>query len=346
MRLEFDLTIPRADIHVSGEVPAGTTTAVLGPNGAGKSSLLGAITGTVPATGRLVGDGRDLLAIPTHRRRIGLLGQRALLFPHLSVLDNVAFGPRSAGVGRRAARERAADWLDRLGAQAWASRRPSQLSGGQAQRVALARALAAEPEVMLLDEPFAAIDADAVDDLRDVVRREVRTTCLIVTHDLPDALTLADQVIVLTDGRVAEAGPTAEVIQRPRSAFAARLAGVNLITGMARDRDLTRGSTSVHGRPLTGAEGPAVAVFPPRAVAVFATEPHGSPRNTWPVRVRRLRAEGAGVLVDADHADLGQITAEVTPAAVTDLDLTAGAHVWFTVKAQEVELLPRPPAAT
>lgn len=355
--LKVDVVVPRADIRAQVAVPDGATLAVLGPNGSGKSSLLGAIAGTVPATGSVRLGGTELIDRPTHERRIGLLGQRSLLFPHLSVLDNVAFGPRSvtgrsrgnalgsrsaAGRSRGNAREIAGEWLERLEASHWASRRPDQLSGGQAQRVALARALAAEPEVMLLDEPFAAIDVDAVDGLRDLVRRVVQTTCIIVTHDLPDALTLADEVVVLESGRVVESGATTEVLSRPRSLFGARLAGVNLVAGtLGRDR-LEVGSTAILGRSEGDATGSGVAVFPPRAVALFPARPEGSPRNTWPIQVETIRADGSGVIITGSHADLGRVSAEVTPSAVAELDLRVGATVWFTIKAQEVELLPRP----
>lgn len=342
MTLEVDVRIPRADIEATFEVAADDTTAILGPNGAGKSSVLGAITGTVAATGQVLLHGRNLLDLPPHRRRVGLLGQRALLFPHLSVLDNVAFGPRSAGHSRRRARALAGDWLERLEASPWADRRPDQLSGGQQQRVAMARALAAEPDVMLLDEPFAAIDAEAIDGLRTVVRRHVDTTCIIVTHDLPDALTLASRVIVLDEGRIVEDGTTTEVLTQPRSRFAARIAGVNLVTGTLADTTLTCAGTVIIGRSVEDdPDSHGVAVFAPRAVAVYPTRPHGSPRNTWPVEVRTVRSDGPGVFVTAVHPDLGELTAEVTPAAAAELDLRVGSELWFTIKATEVALLAR-----
>lgn len=335
MTLEIDVTV--RDIHAAFTVADGCTTALLGPNGAGKSTILGAIAGTLAATGS-VRLHRELIDVPPHRRRIGLLGQRALLFPHLSVLDNVAFGPRSHGVRRRAAQRSAQSWLERLDAAAWAERRPHQLSGGQQQRVALARALAAEPDLLLLDEPFSAIDAAAVDDLRELVRREVTTTCLLVTHDLADALTLTENVVILEEGRIVEDGPTTDVLRRPRSRFAAQLAGVNLVPGTLDNARIIVGDASITGRPCEGA-GQGVAVFAPRSVAVFPEQPHGSPRNSWPVTVRSVRAEGGGVLVTGRHDELGSITAEVTHAAASDLGLGVGQRVWFTVKAQEVDLL-------
>ena len=280
MTLEIDVTV--RDIHAAFTVEDGSTTALLGPNGAGKSTILGAIAGTLAATGS-VRLHRELIDVPPHRRRIGLLGQRALLFPHLSVLDNVAFGPRSHGVRRRAAHRSAQSWLERLDAAAWAERRPHQLSGGQQQRVALARALAAEPDLLLLDEPFSAIDAAAVDDLRELVRREVTTTCILVTHDLADALTLTENVVILEEGRIVEDGPTTDVLRRPRSRFAAQLAGVNLVPGTLDDARIIVGDASITGRPCEGA-GQGVAVFAPRSVAVFPPEQLA---GDGPLRARR-----------------------------------------------------------
>ena len=177
------------------------------------------------------GDGARVDVAP-HRRRIALLAQEPLLFPHLSVLDNVAFGPRSAGAGRSESRGRAREWLEEVGIGDLADRRPAQLSGGQAQRAAVARALAAEPDLLLLDEPMAALDVAVTPALRQTLRRVLaERTCVVVTHDVLDALLLADRVLVLEGGRVVEQGPTREVLTRPRSAFAARLAGLNLVVG-------------------------------------------------------------------------------------------------------------------
>ena len=174
--------------------------------------------------------------MPPHRRGVGLLAQQPLLFPHLSALANVAFGPRAQGVSRRAATARARELLAAVDAGALADRRPAQLSGGQQQRVALARALAAGPGLLLLDEPLAALDVDATPAMRALLRRTVRDgnrTAVLVTHAALDALVLADRVVVLTAGRVVEEGPVREVLARPRSPFAARIAGLDLVPGTA-----------------------------------------------------------------------------------------------------------------
>ncbi len=215
--------------------------AVLGPNGAGKSTLLNVIAGLLrPDSGRAEIDGKVLFDLDggastwtaPHHRGTALLAQEPLLFPHLSALENVAFGPRSAGIPRKTARESARKWLAAVDAGELEARRPAELSGGQAQRVAVARALAANPEVLLLDEPMAALDIHAAPLLRRLLKKVLAgRRAIIITHDVLDALMLADRVIVLEAGRITEEGPTREVLQRPRSRFAAGLAGLNLIPG-------------------------------------------------------------------------------------------------------------------
>ncbi|GMA25279.1 hypothetical protein GCM10025864_30380 [Luteimicrobium album] len=227
------------DVRVEVAVAPGRTLAVVGPNGAGKSTLLSVVAGLyVPTSGRVVLTGgvgapdrvlTDTDAgtlVPPARRGVVLLGQRPELFEHLSVRANVAFGPRSAGLRRADAREVATRWLDAVGAQGLTRRRARALSGGQAQRVAIARAFAAEPQVVLLDEPLAAVDAPSVPHLREVLRRALMdVTALVVTHDVADALALADDVVVVDRGRVVEHGPAAEVLDAPRSAFLRQLPG-------------------------------------------------------------------------------------------------------------------------
>jgi ABC-type sulfate/molybdate transport systems ATPase subunit len=218
----------RLDVRFS--VAAGETLAVLGPNGAGKSTLLDVLAGLLrPDSGHVLLEGmtlvsagggeRDIFTAP-HARGVGLLAQEALLFPHLSVRDNVAFGPRSAGRSTLEAREIADRWLDRVDATGLADRRPRRLSGGQAQRVAVARALATEPRLLLLDEPFGALDAGVAPAMRRLLAEVLGgRTVVLVTHDPLDALALADRVIVLDGGRIVEEGPTREVLLNPRTEF-------------------------------------------------------------------------------------------------------------------------------
>jgi molybdate transport system ATP-binding protein len=333
------------DVTVAAE--PGEVLAVLGPNGAGKSTLLGVLAGLIQASGGYVrlGDA-DVTDVPPHRRGVGLLAQQALLFPHLTALANVAFGPRAQGVPRREAEARACELLAAVDAEALAARRPSQMSGGQQQRVALARALAPGPGLLLLDEPLAALDVDAAPAMRSLLRRIVRDrkqTAVLVTHTALDALVLADRVVVLGEGAVVEEGPTREVLARPRSAFTARIAGLDLVPGVVVGGALrTADGLTVAGRVVDAEDGePAVAVFPPSAVAVYADPPGGSPRNVLPVRLAAVEPFGAVVRLRAAPRPDGPqwtdgLAADVTPAAVADLAVEPGADLWFVVKATEV----------
>ena len=349
--LHAQVQVRRNDFNLDVTVQAGVgeVLAVLGRNGSGKSTLLAAIAGLLrPDEGRITLQGRVLtdtaakVQTPPHGRRIGLLAQQPLLFPHLSVLDNVAFGPRSTGMPRRDARAKALQHLTEVDATEFAQRRPGQLSGGQAQRVALARALASNPDLLLLDEPLSAVDVDIAPALRSLLRSVLadRLT-VIVTHQVIDALVLTDRVVVLDGGRVVEEGPTLEVLTRPRSAFAARLAGLNMISGTATLHGLrTPDGVEVIGSPRDGqptAVGqPAVAVFAPAVVAVHMTEPEGSPRNVIRDLVDVLEPQGALVRVRGTTG----LTADVTPASVAELGLHSGTAVWFAVKATEVAVHP------
>jgi molybdate transport system ATP-binding protein len=366
--LDVSATVRRREftLDVALTLARGEVLAILGPNGAGKSTLLGVLAGLLrPDDGvvrlgsRLLTDTRAGVHVPAHRRGVGLLAQQALLFPHLSALANVAFGPRCAGASRAKASEVARRWLADVDAGQLAGRRPSQLSGGQAQRVALARALAGRPELLLLDEPLAALDVDSAPLLRALLLRVVRgagTTALLVTHDMLDALVLADRVAVLSAGRIVERGPTREVLTRPRSPFAARIAGLNLVPGVGVAGGLrTADGLVVAGRHPDGAASgpavgdPAVAVFPPAAVAVFRSRPEGSPRNVVAVRLAGLEPRGELVRLRAGAMNGGPdwvdgLAADVTPAAVADLGagsaLAPGDRLWFAVKATEVLVHP------
>ncbi len=350
MSLVFDAAVDERAVDVALEVAHGETVALLGPNGAGKSTVLSVVAGhLVPDRGHVALDGRVLTShgrrgerraqVAPHDRRVSLLAQEALLFPHLSVLDNVAFGPRSTGSSRTEARELAHHWLTEVGVADLGGRRPAEISGGQAQRVAVARALAATPSLMLLDEPMAALDVDVAPQLRQTLRRVLGDrTVLLVTHDVLDALLLADRVVVLEDGAVVEQGPCAEVLSRPRSAFAARVAGLNMLRGTWRDgavhvlrggRPMRVEGIAAEPVPHDGEE--AVAVFPPSAVSVFLEAPHGSPRNLVEVTLTDLEPQGGQVRVRADS-----LSADVSVRAVSDLDLAPGTRAVFVVKASEV----------
>jgi molybdate transport system ATP-binding protein len=347
-RLELEARVRQRDVDVSFDVEPGETVALLGPNGAGKSTTLAVAAGLLrPDAGRVVLGDRTLLSteqgvdVPPHRRQVALLAQDALLFPHLSVRDNVAFGPRSSGTGRTRSGRLAQEWLERVGAADLAQRRPAHLSGGQAQRVAVARALATEPRLLLLDEPLSALDVAIAPSLRQTLRQVlVGRTTLLVTHDVLDALLLADRVVVLEGGRVVEQGRTHEVLTRPRSAFAARLAGINLLEGTwDGERLVLADGGIVHGmpaEPAPGAGAGAVATFGPQAVAIYRESTGGSPRNSFTARIEELEPQG-----DRIRVRCGALSADVTLQAAAELALVPGDEVTLRVKATEVSVYGR-----
>lgn len=365
--LDVAARIPHRGLDVRFHVPAGEVLAVLGPNGSGKSTTAAVIAGllaggmagdeaVVQVGERIVTDTSRGLRVPPHDRRIGLLLQNPLLFPHLTVQGNVEFAARRRGP-RTTARARAMHWLGLVGAADLASRRPGQLSGGQAQRVAIARALAAEPELLVLDEPLAGLDVDIAAAVRAVLRRVLTAdgrSAVLITHDLLDVLTLADRVLVLEAGRISEIGSTTTLLTSPRSDFGARVAGVNLVRGQVREPGTIGDATGRiwHGVILNGevADSPvrgedAVAVFPPSAVAVYRARPDGSPRNTVRVTITGMDAIGRVVRVranwtvqDAAPDFMPDLMADITGEAVTELRLVVGDSVWFAVKAQEVRI--------
>ena len=278
-----------------------------------------------------------------HRRRVGLLSQEPLLFPHLDVLANVAFGPRAAGTPRRTANPAALEHLATVEAEELAARRPAQLSGGQAQRVAIARAVATDPRLLLLDEPLGALDVTVAPLVRRVFRSVlVGRTTVLVTHDLLDALLLSDRIAVLEGGRVVETGPTAQVLRHPRTSFTARLAGLNLVLGTTDDTGVST-AAELHVGAATGgvaAGTPAAAVFAPNAVSVFVEAPHGSPRTVVAARVGELEPFGEEVRVTTTTASGETVTASVTPASVGELDLYPGREVFLAIKATAVTVYP------
>ncbi|MFI5899315.1 ABC transporter permease [Streptomyces cyaneofuscatus] len=323
----------------------GTTLAVVGPNGAGKTTLLRALLGLTPrAHARLRLGESDVTALPPHRRGVAWVPQDGALFPHLSALSNTAYGLRTHGVPRAEARRAAQSWLDRLGVGHLAHRKPGQLSGGQAQRVALARALAARPRLLLLDEPLAALDQTTRAHVRHTLRRhlaEFGGVCLIVTHDPVEAVSLADRVLVLDDGRVLQDEPPPEVTRHPRSPWVARMLGRNAWPGTATadGLELAGGGHLVVAEPLApGTE--ALAVIAPEAVSVHREKPTGSPRNVWPGTVREITSGGSRLrlLITSDRAP--DLVAEITPQAAAELRIADGTEVWTGVKATEVTVVP------
>ena len=321
--------------------------ALLGPNGAGKTTLLRAIAGLAPIESgyvRLDGDTLEDTAagkyVPTEERSIGFVFQDYLLFPHLTVLDNVAFGLRSRGVTKTDATKRAFDWLERVDLSRRAKAKPNELSGGERQRVALARALAPNPHLLLLDEPLAALDASTRAEVRRDLKQHLssfRGVRVLVTHDPVEASVLADRLVVMEDGRRVQSGTPGEVTERPRSRYVADLVGVNLLRGSA-DNGLVRLSDGATIAAAGAARGDVFAVIHPRAVSLHRAHPEGSPRNVWSGSVDGIELYGdrARVRVEAQIS----LVAEVTPAALADLKLGEGGAVWLSFKATDVGIYP------
>ena len=377
------------DVVVDLTVEAGRTLALVGPNGSGKSTACAVAAGLLDAEAGRVSLGERVLDgpgafVPAGRRDVALLSQAPGIFPHMSVLDNVAFGPRCRGASRARARRRARAELAAVGASHLAPRPGGELSGGQAARVALARALAARPRALVLDEPMAALDVTARAQMRSVVGRraaEEGLTVLLVTHDVLDVAALADDVAVLQDGRVVESGPAARVLAAPVSDFAARLTGTavllgalegdrgaprlrlasgGLITGRPQEADDDAalavpfaapapppGPAETPSAPSAALSGPGAALVPPDAVALYPVGqgvPSGSPRNALTGRVTGVERAGALVTVALDVGGGQVLTSTVTTAALTELGVREGQELRCVIKAVQVRILARPAA--
>jgi molybdate transport system ATP-binding protein len=344
--LQARVVIRRSDsffLDVDLSIDPGMTVALLGPNGAGKSSTVSAIAGLLPLDrGRIqlgaevLDDPGEEIFLPPERRQIGVVFQDFLLFPHLTVLENIAFGLRSRGVRRGQATESALEWMKRLGIAGLEGHAPRDLSGGQAQRVALARALVVEPELLLLDEPLSALDVTTRVQLRRVLAEHLRSFVgpkLLITHDPTEAFLLADVVHVIENGRITQVGTADEIRLRPKTKYAADLAGSNLISGMADDSRVDVGAFS-----LTIADhdvsGPVLLTLHPTAISVHRGRPEGSQRNTWRTSVEVVESLGDRVrLLTGVPLPLA---VEVTREAMDALALQPGAAIWVAVKATEI----------
>lgn len=337
--LDADLTVARGEI-----------VALLGPNGAGKSTLLNALSGLIrPDHARVSVFDRSLdetgpsgsltQAAPEHRR-IGLLSQDPLLFPHLTALENVAFGRRAQGLTPGEARRDALEWLDAVGLADYADRRPAALSGGQQQRVAVARALAARPDVLLLDEPLAALDVQTAAEVRRMLLDRLRTdgtTAVIVTHDALDAITLATRCAIMADGRIIDDGPMQRVLGHPQTAFIAAIAGMNWVAGVSDGAGgiVHRSGWRLNGRTLGApldAGAPACATFSPSAVRLeTAVAP---PDEALGGILASVEPSTGGIRLRIREHDGTPV--DVPPARVVELGLRAGDRVAVRVGADDV----------
>ncbi|MGI8949844.1 MAG: ABC transporter ATP-binding protein [Ornithinimicrobium sp.] len=361
--MRADLTVRRGDFTLTADLDfaPGTVTAVLGPNGSGKSTLLLALAGLVPLTsgtirraqhtayppGSTWDDVTQQVALPSRERGVGLVLAEPLLFPHLTLRDNVAFGLRSRGTDRHTARARAVQELHRVGLAELGDRRPPTLSTGQAARAALARALATDPDLLLLDEPLSALDPATRSRTRADLHHRLQDfpgATVLVTHDPLDALTLADWLVFLEHGRVVQVDTPGAAIAQPRSPYVARIVGLNLLRGRARvGRQV---SVDLDGATIVTAEDPGSVAYgaalwvavDPAAVALYDAPAQGSTRNTWPVTVLEVTVSGQRARVGLDGPV--PLIAEVTTGAVAELGLRRGRALWAGVKATEVRTYP------
>ena len=326
----------------------GDVVALLGPNGAGKTTALRALAGLTPlsAGGHLRLDGADLDRTPPESRPVGVVFQDYLLFPHLTALDNVAFGPRCQGVPKAEARAQAAAWLDRMGLADHAGAKPRRLSGGQAQRVALARALATHPRLLLLDEPLAALDARTRLDVRAQLRRHLadfEAVAVLVTHDPLDAMVLADRLVVIEDGRVVQDGTPSDIARHPRTDYIAQLVGLNLYRGGGGRRPPRTSTAWTLARRSPTHRGP----DRPRLRGLPAERRHPPPRPAHRLqRPQPLAVRGqpdwrrTATRSAPDLTGELPLAADLTTVAAAELDLHQGAPVWATVKAAQTHAYP------
>ncbi|WP_214410422.1 ABC transporter ATP-binding protein [Sphaerisporangium fuscum] len=329
----------RLDLRI--RLAAGEVVAVTGPPGAGKTTALRVLAGlTPPGGGHIVLDGAAVHARPPGVRPVGMLSPEHLLFPHLSALGNVAFGPRCRGASRAEARRAAALWLRRLGLGGRLRARPRELTPGEARLVALARTLAVRPRVLLLDEPLAALDAGARLTVRAALRAQLGVFdggCVLVTGD-PLDLALADRVLVVEGGALVQEGTPAEVACRPRTGFAARLAGLNLCRGDGRGREVSVGPA---GGPVLGvadeAKGPVYVAFPPSAVTLRPRPPDAA-AGRWEAVVAGVEPHGDQVRVRL--AGPIAAAADLAPPAAVELGLSPGLRVWAVTDAARTRAYP------
>ncbi len=331
-------------LDVSLTIDSGETVVLLGPNGAGKSTTVAALAGLLPlSSGSITVDGITIddagdVFVPPQDRRVGVVFQDYLLFDHMNVLDNIAFGIAAGGAKMTQARADAGRWATRFDLGGHLDKRPSELSGGQAQRVALARAIAIQPRLLLLDEPLAALDVETRASTRRILADHLRKfdgPRLLITHDPTDAFLLGDRIYVVEDGRITQTGTPDQIRSHPATSYVAAVAGTNLLTGSNRagmlslnevDFELQTSNTHVSGDVLITVH--------PRAVSLHVNEPQGSPRNTWLTAIDAVEPLG-----DTTRIFLGDplpIAVDITPGATAALGLAPGLAIWASVKATEV----------
>ncbi|HWK44983.1 MAG TPA: ABC transporter ATP-binding protein [Stellaceae bacterium] len=314
--------LARLDLRIGD----GELICLLGPSGCGKTTLLRIIAGFIqPDTGQVLVSGRDVTALPPSARQMGMVFQAYSLFPNMTALDNVRFGPRVAGNPKPEQISRAEHLLDLVGLATHAQKYPHQMSGGQQQRVALARALAVQPQVLLLDEPLSALDAKVRVQLREEIRRiqrETGVTTVLVTHDQEEALSISDRVAVMNQGKMLQIASPSTIYREPADAFVARFIGAaSVFPGTAEDGIVRVGSMALRARAASA-------------------HPHGHPVELFlrPEHVR-LEAMNGHIPDDAVAADVRETTffGSLTRVRLSLLDMPEGAGIWADLPSEHAE---------
>lgn len=355
MDLAADFSVRRGSftLRVQHTFPSGKVTALVGQNGAGKTTLLESVAGFLEISeGTLTAgesiwaspDARPPVHVPPHRRRAVLLPQGGNLFPHLTVTENVRFGPLAQGLPRQDQDRTVARWLGELDLEGLADRNPGELSGGQRARVALARALAASPHILLLDEPAAALDVGAADEFRRIFRdlaEQNPVTTLLVTHSPADVLGLADEVVLLSDGNASAGIPAQSLWVTPPDQFSAEFTGVNLLPGeVITTREGNRalllpGGFEAEVPDLPADPGPYRVSFPRTAVKLL---PAAAPdqKDVWSGAVREVHATASGFRVELMHPP--GIVAHLDTRAYWDSPLRPGDAVKVRLDASQISV--------
>jgi molybdate transport system ATP-binding protein len=382
--VKLDTYLNTFHLQVDFRLETGKTLVLLGESGAGKSTVLRLLagllrpdTGFICLNGAVYCDSAHRIALPPQERAYGYVFQDYVLFPHLNVFENVAFGLRTQRLPRLEVRMRVQEALARVHLSDLGQRRPAQLSGGQQQRVALARAIVLAPQLLLLDEPLAALDVQTRREVRQELRQllsEIDVTTVMVTHHYLDALFFGDQILVLDHGRVIQQGGQQELREQPRSSYVAELAGVNFFRGhitsyesgaMCRVRidqsvaDEERGSRPIfhaeiiaslrendlHEQELApGAE--VNVVIDPRSITLHNTPPESSARNLLHGEIVHIlylagsmgRDDGrVRISLSLEPGNL-PLTAEITETSATRMNLVEGQHIYATFKATEASV--------